>query len=155
MKKTPSYRKKVVKSGRGPIAYAYVRLNGKDVPLGRHDTVESRERYDRVISEWLAAGSKLKQVGQFVTVAEVCDDYVRASESRYQGRNGKPSVELQTVIRVVKVVKQKYGSTPATEFRSLRFKTLREEFIGSDLSRGVIQPILPPRDQGLQTGGRK
>ena len=39
-----------------PKQLAVVRLNGRDVYLGRYDSPESRERYDRLIAEWLAAG---------------------------------------------------------------------------------------------------
>ena len=35
---------------------AYVTLNGKVKYLGRYGTRESKDNYDRVIGEWIAAG---------------------------------------------------------------------------------------------------
>ena len=35
---------------------AVVRLDGRDVYLGRYGSPESRAEYDRLIADWLAAG---------------------------------------------------------------------------------------------------
>ena len=35
---------------------AYVKINGRKVYLGRHGTRSSRDEYDRVVGEWIAAG---------------------------------------------------------------------------------------------------
>jgi len=51
----PSYR--LHKQSRQAI----VTLSGRDVLLGRHGTRESREKYNRVIAEWLAAGRQLPE----------------------------------------------------------------------------------------------
>ena len=42
MKKTPSYRKKSVRSTKKTINYAVVRINGKDHILGKWNTAESK-----------------------------------------------------------------------------------------------------------------
>jgi hypothetical protein len=47
---------------------ARVRLNGKDVLLGRYDSPESREKYNRVTPEWLANGRQLPAPGATLTV---------------------------------------------------------------------------------------
>jgi hypothetical protein len=39
-----------------PKNLAVVRLNGRDHYLGRYDSPESHENYDRLIAEWLADG---------------------------------------------------------------------------------------------------
>lgn len=51
---------------------AVVRLNGRDVYLGRHGTPESRERYERAIAEWLERGRRLprRQAGHRQVVGE-------------------------------------------------------------------------------------
>ena len=39
-----------------PSRRAFVTLAGKRRYLGRHDTPESRDLYDRIIGEWIAQG---------------------------------------------------------------------------------------------------
>jgi len=51
-RRIPSYRL------HKPTSQAVVTLNGKDVYLGNHGTPMSRERYDRLIAQWLANGRK-------------------------------------------------------------------------------------------------
>ena len=36
-----------------PSGLAVVRLNGRDIYLGKHGTKESRQEYGRIIKEWL------------------------------------------------------------------------------------------------------
>ena len=49
----PSYRR------HKPTAQAVVTLDGRDIYLGRRNTVTSRREYDRLIGERLAAGRRL------------------------------------------------------------------------------------------------
>ena len=42
---------------------ALVTLNGRDVLLGKHDSPDSRQEYNRVIAEWLANGRQARAVG--------------------------------------------------------------------------------------------
>ena len=42
-----------------PTGLAVVRLNGRDIYLGKHATNESRQRYQQVIAEWLANNRQL------------------------------------------------------------------------------------------------
>ena len=46
--RTPSYRL------HKPSGQAVVTLDGHDVYLGKHDTPQSRQEYDRLVAEWLA-----------------------------------------------------------------------------------------------------
>ena len=46
--RVPSYRL------HKPSGRAVVRLNGRDIYLGKHGTPESHAEYERVISQWLA-----------------------------------------------------------------------------------------------------
>jgi hypothetical protein len=49
----PSYRR------HKPSGLAVVRLNGRDLYLGKHGTAASRAEYRRVIVEWLACGRQI------------------------------------------------------------------------------------------------
>jgi len=42
-----------------PTGLGVVRLNGRDIYLGLHGTSEGRQKYERVIAEWLANGRVL------------------------------------------------------------------------------------------------
>ena len=42
-----------------PKGLAVVRLNGRDIYLGKYGTTESKTAYERVITEWLANGKQL------------------------------------------------------------------------------------------------
>src|SRR5580693_8744146 len=39
-----------------PRDLAYVRLNGKMIYLGNYGSPESRDKYDRILAEWIQAG---------------------------------------------------------------------------------------------------
>ena len=54
-----------------PKDLAVVRIDGKDSYLGKYNSPESREKYDRLIAEWLANGRHLPcSAGEATT--EVC-----------------------------------------------------------------------------------
>ena len=51
-----------------------VTIDGRDIYLGKHDTPQSRERYDRTIAEWLANGRCLSTStdrGESLTIDEL------------------------------------------------------------------------------------
>ena len=55
---------------------AYVRIDGKFIYLGKHNTQASRDEYARVIGEWIGSGrptaaSKPADPSKGVTVAQV------------------------------------------------------------------------------------
>ncbi|MCG8335575.1 MAG: hypothetical protein MJE63_13730, partial [Proteobacteria bacterium] len=77
----PSYRLKKNNSGK---SYAYVALNGKRVSLGPHGS-EAKERYEAVISEWLAGGKFLPAGEESITVQELCARYLKYAKQHYTG----------------------------------------------------------------------
>jgi len=50
--RTPKYR---LRKGSGQ---ALVQVNGERIYLGKYGTQESKQRYRRIVSEWLASGRK-------------------------------------------------------------------------------------------------
>lgn len=137
MKKTPSLRKKLVPTTKGKIEYAVVRLNGKDIYLGRWKTKASQQEYDRVIGEWLAGGKSGDGRAEDISVTEVCVDYVSEMKKRYRDASGRPTEEFKTVQRIMKMLRANYGSTKAVDFKALRFKAMRQKFVDKGLSRYV------------------
>src|SRR4051812_5569265 len=83
---------------------AYVTLASKVHYLGVYDTPASRGKYDKLITEWLAAGrpKRLSKAHDF-SVAEICDQYWQFAKQYYR-LNGKVTGELhplKTVIRIL------------------------------------------------------
>src|SRR5690242_4975013 len=77
--KAPAYRL------HKPTGRAVVRLGAKDVYLGRYNTPESRQAYDRVIAEWLARGRQ-PAVPARATVRQVLDAFKRHARDYYKKR---------------------------------------------------------------------
>lgn len=138
MQKTPSYRKKTVPTTKGKICYGVVRINGKDIYLGRWNTKASKSEYQRVIGEWLACGTAPANQPETISVTEICVDYTREMKKRYRDENGKPTEEYKTVQRIMQSLRSSYGPTNAAEFKALRFKAMREKFVQKGLCRYVV-----------------
>ncbi len=70
------------------VAYAYTRVDGRTVSLGRFGTTESRDRFERIRAEWAAAREAQDQAAPSrLTVAELAEKYLdheaqRAAEGR-------------------------------------------------------------------------
>jgi hypothetical protein len=59
--------------------------------LGRYGTKESRERYSRVIAEWLANGRQVVDQQSGLTISQLMLAYVRHAKQYYRKPNGKPT----------------------------------------------------------------
>ena len=63
--------------------YAYTRVDGRMVSLGRYGTGESYEQYERVVAEWEAAEAERAVVDrQHLTVAELGEKYLECELAR-------------------------------------------------------------------------
>ena len=80
-RKPPSYRH------HKPTGQAVVTIGGRDVYLGTHDTDESRERYNRLISEWFARGQQLPPrppTAAGISVGDLALAYIGHSDAYYR-----------------------------------------------------------------------
>lgn len=129
---------------------AVVRLNGRDVYCGRWGSPEARERYERLVAEWLAAGRALpdepgtaapRQAEPAnppgLTVTEVLAAYWPFAEVHYRN-DGQRTSELDNVREALQPLRRLYGSTPAAAFGPKALKAVRQAMIEAGLSRGVI-----------------
>ena len=133
MKKIPSYRRKKV----GKHVYGLVVINGHEIYLGKWNSKASKEEYERLIGEYLAAG-RTGSESKPVTVVEIAVDYARHMKTRYRTRDGKPSNEYRIVKRVMKVFRTRYGSKLAKDFRPTQYKAIRKHFVDEGLSRNTV-----------------
>src|SRR5947209_2698939 len=78
---------------------AVVRINGKDHYLGKFGTQESRDAYDRLIAEWLAAGRSLPtaKTGDGLSINQMLVAYWRWAEKTYCDGDSKPTRELDNL----------------------------------------------------------
>ncbi len=122
-----------------PTGQARVRIKGRDFYLGPFRSKASRIEYDRLIGEWLANGRRLAQPDRSseVTVNRVLAAFIDHAEQHYR-KNGQPTGEAQNFVYALAHVRRLYGQRPATEFRGLALKTVREKMIAAGDCRNRI-----------------
>lgn len=109
---------------------AVVRLQGRNVYLGRYGSAVSKAEYDRVITEWLAAGRKLANDPNGVIVAEVVNAYRRHVEDYYHNNDETCGIKL-----AMKPLLKLYGRTPAVELGPLALQAVQHEMIRMEWCR--------------------
>jgi hypothetical protein len=95
--RTPKYRHYK------PKHLAVVRIDGKDVYLGRYDSPESWEKYHRLVAEWLAGGRQLLPSHDQLNGEDHCPQvsqlilaYWSFAKSHYV-KDGLPTRELEGI----------------------------------------------------------
>jgi integrase len=122
---------------------ALVQIDGRRIYLGKHGTEESREKYRRIIGEWLAnhrhtsASQPEQPIGEELSVNELLLAYWRFAERHYV-KDGKPTQEVANARVALRPVRQLYGHTSARDFGPRSLKAIRDHMVEARLSRGVI-----------------
>jgi len=131
-RRIPSYR---LHKGSGQ---AIVTLNGRDIYLGVHNTPESRQRYDKLIAEWLASNRSVRpEVSSSLTVAEVVDAYWEYAKV-YYSKDGKVTKQGDRVKRSLVPLAKLYSDTPVNEFGPLALKAVQAEMVREGLNRNSV-----------------
>jgi integrase len=121
----PSYRHHKARN------LAVVTINGKDHYLGPYESPQSREKYHRLIAEWLG-GQELREVPRngtpSLSVNELILRYYRFACSYYV-KNGQPTSEVATIKQALRFVRQLYGSVAAVEFSPKALKAVQNAMI--------------------------
>ena len=98
---------------------AIVRISGRDNYLGLHGSPESREKYGRLIAEWLACGRQPIEVvtapANGLLINELLLKFVDHAE-RYYLLDGEISKEVVNLKLALRPVKNLYGRTLAKDF---------------------------------------
>jgi integrase len=129
-----------------PKNLGVVRIDGRDIYLGKYGTPESWERYHRALAEWHASGviptPKTTQddpaKAEGPTVNELILSFWRHSKTYYRRADGTPTGELDNLRLALRPLKRLYGSTPARRFRPKSLKSVRQTMIDSGLCRRTI-----------------
>lgn len=130
----PSYRRHA-KSGQ-----AVVTLNGRDYYLGPHGTKASRREYDRVTAEWLAGGRELSPGvrGAELSVAELVNGFRAHVSEYYRHPDGTPTQEVKSFQYALRLLREVYGDTAASQFGPLALRALQTKMIAKGWCRGVV-----------------
>src|SRR5688572_9017183 len=95
---------------------AVVTIDGRDFWLGRHGTPESRQRYKRLIAEWLSSDRQLPASTEELAVIEVIARFWLHAERFYRKPNGAPTSELDNFRQALRPLKNLYGDSLVREF---------------------------------------
>ena len=133
--RTPSYRL------HKPTGQAVVRLNGRDLYLGRHNTQASKAEYDHLIAEWLANGRRLPRADgqECLTITELIARFWKQYvQPHYRKPDGTPTSEPDNFRLALRPLKATCGTLSARDFGPLALQTVRQAMIDAGGSRGYI-----------------
>ncbi|MCB9833722.1 MAG: site-specific integrase, partial [Planctomycetes bacterium] len=117
---------------------AVVTIDGRDIYLGQYESEASREKYDRVIAEWLTAGRRLppkRSENTVISVVEVVRDFMRHAKRHYL-KHGRETSTVNQFANALKPLVALYGRTPAGEFAPSALKAVREHMIAEATKEG-------------------
>jgi integrase len=118
---------------------AIVTLCGKDHLLGTHGSAASREKYDRLIAEWIAGGRQsIGHAAEPTPVSEVIAAYWEHADKYYRHPDGTPTGESDSIRKALGPLRQLYGSTAASAFGPLALKAVREEMVRKGWCRTYV-----------------
>jgi len=137
-----------------PTGLGVVRLNERDIYLGRHDTAESHAEYERVITEWIASGGhalrKAPRAEQSVgvnaiaigvssrcTIDELFLRYI-AFAKQYYVKNGKPTDEVENLRDAHKPLITLFGKECANDFGPSSLKAVRQSMVEKGWCRNHV-----------------
>jgi integrase len=138
-KPLPSYRRHK-KSGQA-ITTLVDGLGGrKDVLLGTYGSAASRQEYLRVIGEWEANGRRLPAPTNALdlTVAELLVAYWQHAVNYYGFGQRKRTGTEMCLRHALRVLRELYGNTAASNFGPLSLKACRQKMLTLDWSRRYI-----------------
>lgn len=126
-----------------PTGQARVRINGRDVYLGKFDSPESMAEYQRIVGELAAAATPeaVARVGPAtpdISVNEVLVAFWDHAQKHYRHPDGTPTSEVAEFRLVARGVRELYGHTPAREFGPLALKAIRQAWVAAGLSRAYV-----------------
>ncbi len=131
---TPKYRRHKA-SGQ-----AIVSIQGHDFYLGPWNSKGSKVEYDRIISEWLAAGRQLPAANgraSDLTIVEVLARHKKFAVQHYR-KDGVSTGEWDNIALAIRPLKELYGRTLVRDFGPLALKAIQQKMVDSGLSRSGI-----------------
>ncbi|MHB1422342.1 MAG: tyrosine-type recombinase/integrase [Gemmataceae bacterium] len=114
-------------------------LDGKYYYCGPYDSAEARQKYDRLIAEWLANDRRLPPPGSDKTSLTINDLLLAywTFVKRYYVKDGRPTSEQDTIRQALRFVRKLYGLSPAAAFSPLALKAVRQAMIDHPITHKV------------------
>jgi integrase len=122
---------------------AVVTIFGKDHYLGPHGTKPSKREYDRLVTEWLAAGRPLAKSRSVAgtTITKLVASYWQFAQQYYR-KDGQSTGTADTLKPSLRLLRSRYGDTLAVEFTPKDLKAFREEMISRGNTRRYINDCI-------------
>jgi integrase len=122
---------------------ALIQLGGERIYLGKYGSKASKEKYRRILAEWLESHDRREPrrdsgcSGPGLSTNELILAYWRFAQT-YYAKNGQPTKELECMREALRPIRELYGRTEAKEFGPRALKTVRQHMIDQGLARGVV-----------------
>ena len=122
---------------------ARVRIDGRDIYLGRFGSPEADEKYRRLVAEFLTTGSPPQPSRPVGTpepgrsVAELLLAFWTHATAYYV-KGGLPTGEIAALRDALRPLRELYGSTPVADFGPLKLKALREAMVRRGWCRTLV-----------------
>jgi integrase len=126
-----------------PSGQARTIIDGRHFYLGKYQSPESIEKYDRLVAEWLASHRTREPLGETTktvsmpTVNELILAFWHHAKQRYV-KNGRPTSEIRSFRTALHPVRQLYGREPVTGFGPLALVACRQKLIEAGICRKRI-----------------
>lgn len=132
-RRVPAYRLHK-KSGQAVVSFG-----AKDHYLGRFGSSDSKDKYDRLISEYLGAGRNPTVVnrGYGTSVAELLDAFLTFAETFYV-KDGEPTSELMAYRRIILDVVRLYGQDSPSTFGPVALRGVRDTWVRRGRARSTV-----------------
>jgi integrase len=119
--------------------HARVRIGGREHWLGPWGSQEAKERYRRLVAEWLGkandAGAPCR-IG--VTVAHAVEKYAGHAVTYYRRADGSQTHEAENMREAIKPLRRLYGLEPIGDFSADKLRVLRADMLARGLARTTI-----------------
>jgi|CXWL01.1.fsa_nt_gi integrase len=131
--KPPAYRCQRTPQGNR----AFVCIGRRRIYLGRYNSPESKEKYERVIAEHAAQAGKPRPVDMLLC-AELAVRFLQHAQVYYRQPDGRTSSTIGQVKAALRPVRDLYASLPVDRFDLIALKTCRQTMIDRGLVRSTI-----------------
>ncbi len=113
---------------------ARIRLDGKRVYLGKHQSPESHARYDALRNDWQRRQSVDRTT---LTIDELCLRFLDHAKTQYV-KGDRQTAEVACMRSALRPLVAECGTMLARDFGPLKLKTVRQSMIANGLCRKTI-----------------